>query len=158
MRGELKFDASRVGDDALAAGIAVTATLLDGSVRELTVAAVRRHQGKPLIRFAGVDDANAAEAFTNATLTIARRDARLGPGEFLEGDLIGCRLIDEAGVQRGVVSGVLHYPIQDMLVVGSTTTLLPMVAAFIARVDVARKEIHVTVPPGLLDPDAAAEA
>lgn len=158
MRGELKFDASRIGDDALRAGSVVTVTMPDGSVREMTVAAVRRHQDRPLLRFTGVDDANAADAFTNATLTIARSAAPLHAGEYFEDDLIGCRLIDEAGIQRGVVTGVLHYPIQDMLVVGSTTTLLPMVAAFIARVDIARKEIHVTVPPGLLDPDAAAEA
>jgi ribosomal 30S subunit maturation factor RimM len=36
--------------------------------------------------------------------------------------------------------------------------LLPLIAAFIAGIDVARKEIRVTVPAGLLDPSAADEA
>jgi len=132
--------------------------LKDGSVREMTVSAVRRHQDRPLIRFDGIDDATAGEALIDARLTIARCDAPLGAGEYFDDDLIGCRVIDAAGVAHGIVSGVLHYPIQDMLVIGNSKTLLPMVGAFIARVDIARKEIHVTVPPGLLDPEAATEA
>jgi 16S rRNA processing protein RimM len=158
VRGELKLDASRVGDDAMRAGIVATLTLADGTRRELTVSAARRHQERPLIRFAGIDDATAAEALTGAGITIARSDAPLGAGEYFDDDLIGCRLIDEKNVARGVVSAVLHYPIQDMLVVGTSKTLLPMVGAFIAGVDVERKEIRITVPPGLLDPEAATEA
>jgi 16S rRNA processing protein RimM len=158
VRGELKLDASRIGDDAVRPGIAVTLTLPDGATRALTVSAVRRHQDRPLIRFAGIDDATAAEALAGATLTIARADAPLAPDEYFDDDLIGCRIVDEAGAERGVVSGVLHYPIQDMLVVGNSTTLLPMVGAFIAAVDVAAKTISVTVPPGLLDPEQADEA
>jgi 16S rRNA processing protein RimM len=158
VRGELKLDASRVGDDAMRAGLVATLTLADGTARVLTVSDVRRHQDRPLIRFAGIDDATAAERLAGARITISRTDAPLGDGEYFDDDLIGCRLIDERNVERGVVSAVLHYPIQDMLVIGTSKTLLPMVGAFIASVDVARKEIRVTVPPGLLDPEAAAEA
>jgi 16S rRNA processing protein RimM len=158
VRGELKLDASRVGDDAIRPGIAVSAHLADGSIRALTVSAVRRHQDRPLIRFAGVDDATAAEALIGAQLAIARADAPLGAGEYFDDDLIGCRILDEAGAERGVVTGVLHYPVQDMLVIGNSTTLLPLVRAFIAGVDIAAKTISVTVPPGLLDPERADEA
>jgi ribosomal 30S subunit maturation factor RimM len=35
---------------------------------------------------------------------------------------------------------------------------LPLVRAFVAHIDVARREIHVTVPPGLLDPAEADQA
>ena len=91
-------------------------------------------------------------------MSIDRADAPLGAAEYFDADLIGCALLDEAGVERGRVVDVLHYPNQDLLVIGSARAMLPLVAAFIARVDVARKEIHVTVPPGLLDPAAADEA
>ena len=158
VRGELKLDASRVGADAMRAGIVATLTFPDGTTRAMTVSGVRLHQERPLIRFAGVDDATAAERFTGARITIARDDAPLEAGEYFDDDLVGCRLVDEGNVERGVVSAVLHYPIQDMLVIGSSTTLLPMVAAFIANVDITRKEIRITVPPGLLDPEAATEA
>jgi len=158
LRGELKLDASRIGEDALRAGLAGTLRFADGAVREVTIAAVRRHQGRPLIRIAGIDDATAGEALVGAQLTIARADAPLAAGEYFDADLIGCRLVDETGSERGVVVDVLHYPNQDLLAIGAGRTLLPLVAAFIAGVDVARKEIRVTVPAGLLDPAAADEA
>ena len=92
------------------------------------------------------------------TLDRELHDAPLGEREYFDEDLVGCRLLDEAGVERGVVVDVLHYPNQDLLVIGPARAMLPLVAAFIAGVDVARKEIRVTVPVGLLDPAAADEA
>ena len=158
LRGELKLDASRVGADAIRAGVATSVRFADGSTRDLIVAAMRLHQDRPLIRFDGVDDATAAEKFVGAQVTIARADAPLFEDEYFEDDLIGCRLLDETNVARGVVTGVLHYPNQDLLQIDGQSTLLPLVKAFIARVDVANKAIYITVPPGLLDPAEAEEA
>ncbi len=158
LRGELKVHASRVGDDALRAGLQVTLRYVDGTTRAATIAAVRRHKGRPLVRIAGIDDATAAEALGHPDLLIARDDAPLDADEYFDDDLAGCRLIDEAGVERGTVASVAHYPAQDMLVIAGTQTLLPLVRAFVARVDIAAKQIHVTVPPGLLDPAEAEEA
>ena len=158
LRGELKLDASRIGDDALRAGLTATLRFGDGATRAVTITAVRRQKGRPLIHIDGIDDAGAAQALVGAHLTIASGDAALGAGEYFDADLVGCRLVDADGVERGSVVDVLHYPNQDLLVVGAARALLPLVAAFIAHVDVARKEIRVTVPPGLLDPAAAEEA
>jgi 16S rRNA processing protein RimM len=158
LHGELKLDASRVGDDALRAGLAATLRLPDGTTREVTVAAVRRQKDRPLIRLTGIDDANSAAVLVGAQMTIGRDDAPLGEREYFDADLVGCRLLDEAGVERGVVVDVLHYPNQDLLVVGPARAMLPLVAAFIAGVDVARKEIRVSVPAGLLEPSEAEEA
>jgi 16S rRNA processing protein RimM len=158
LTGELKVDASRVGDDALRAGLAVTLRYADGTIRATTIASVRRHKGRPLVRIADIESATAAEALGRPDLLIARDDAPLREGEYFDEDLVGCRLIDEAGVDRGEVASVAHYPAQDMLVIGNAHTLLPLVRAFVARVDVAAKRIHVTVPPGLLDPTQADEA
>jgi 16S rRNA processing protein RimM len=158
LSGELKIDASRIGLDALRSGIAVTLHFDDGSVREETIAAMRMHKGRPLVRIAGIADATAAEALGHADVLVARDDAPLHEGEFFDADLVGCRLIDEAGIERGAVVDVLHYPAQDMLVVGAARALLPLVRAFVAHIDVARREIHVTVPPGLLDPAEADQA
>jgi 16S rRNA processing protein RimM len=158
LAGELKVDPSRIGDDALRAGLAVTLRFDDGRTQAATVAAVRRHKGRPLIRLAEIADVDAAERLGHADLLLARADAPLGEGEYYDDDLVGCRLIDPSGAERGTVVAVAHYPSQDMLVVGSTRILLPLVRAFVARVDVERREIHVTVPPGLLDPAQADEA
>jgi 16S rRNA processing protein RimM len=158
LRGELKLDASRIGDDAVRAGLCASLRLPDGTARDVTIAAVRRQKDRPLIRIAGIDDADAAQALVGAQLTIAREDAPLHEGEYFDDDLVGCRLLDESGAERGVVVEVLHYPNQDLLVVGTARAFLPLIAAFIANVDIARKEIRVTVPAGLLDPSAAEEA
>jgi 16S rRNA processing protein RimM len=158
LRGELKLDASRIGDDAVRPGLCVLLRLPDGTERAATIESVRRQKDRPLIRIAGVEDATAAQTLTGAQVSISRDDAPLAPGEYFDEDLVGCRLVDEAGVERGVVVDVLHYPNGDFLVTGASRALLPLIAAFIAHVDVASKEIRVTVPSGLLDPDAADEA
>jgi 16S rRNA processing protein RimM len=158
LRGELKLDASRIGDDAVRAGLAATLRLRDGTSRDVTIAAVRRQKDRPLIRISGIDDADAAETLVGAQMTIARDDAPLGAGEYFDEDLVGCRIVDETGLERGVVADVLHYPNGDFLVTGKDGALLPLIAAFIAAIDVPGKEIRVTVPPGLLDPAAADEA
>ena len=156
--GELKLDASRVGADALRAGLTVTLRFDDGRTREATITTVRRHKGRPLVRIDDIADATAAAALGHADVLIARDDAPLDEDEYFDADLIGCRLIDDAGCDRGEVVHVAHYPAQDMLVIGRERVLLPLVRAFVARVDVGRKEIHVTVPPGLLDPTEADQA
>ncbi len=158
LHGELKLDASRAGDDAIRPGLPATLRLVDGTERDVTIAGVRRHKGRPLIRLAGIDDANAGIALTGAQLSIARSDAPLGADEYFADDLIGCRLVDAAGNARGVVADVAHYPHQDVLVVGPQRAMVPLVRAFIVAVDVARKEIRVDVPAGLLDPADAEEA
>jgi 16S rRNA processing protein RimM len=158
VRGELKLDASRIGDDALRAGLLVTLEHRDGRRSPATVASIRRHQGRPLVAFAGLADADAAQTVVGARVLVARDAVELGDGEYFDDDLIGCRLIDAHGTPRGRVVDVLHYPSQDMLVVGPARTLVPLVGAFVVRIDVARKEIVVDVPEGLLDPAAADEA
>ena len=158
LHGELKLDASRIGDDAVRPGLGATLRLADGTARDVTIAAVRRQKDRPLIRIAGIDDANAAEGLVGAQMTIAAADVHLGASEYFDADLVGCRLLDEAGVERGIVVDVLHHPNQDLLVVGAARALLPLIAAFIVKVDVARKEIRVNVPDGLLDPAGADEA
>ena len=158
LRGELKLAASRIGHDALQPGLSVTLRFPDGRRTAASIAGVRFHQGRPLIALTGIGDAAAAEACVRADVLIARDDAPLRAGEYFDADLIGCRVIDAAGVACGDVVDVAHYPSQDMLVVGAARALVPLVRAFIVRIDVERKEIHVDVPPGLLDPAGADEA
>jgi 16S rRNA processing protein RimM len=158
LRGDLKVAANRIGEDALVAGIDVRATLTDGTVRTLRIASIRRHKDRPLVHFAGVDDANAAAALVGSTLAIERSAVVLRRDEYLDDDLIGCAVIDTNGTTRGAVVGVEHYPAQDVLLVGDARAMLPMVRAFIRTIDIGARRIVVDVPPGLLDPEQAEEA
>ncbi len=160
LRGELKLAASRIGDDAVAPGVALRAELADGTSRALRVRAVRRHQGRPLLAVDGVDDADAAAALAGATLWIARDDVALAPGEFFDDDLAGCALVDAAGHELAIVRAVEHYPAQDVLTVDvrGRAAMVPLVRAFVKDIDVRAKRIRVELPDGLLDPSTADEA
>lgn len=164
LRGELKVAPSRIGDDALAAGVEVRATLADGSVRALRVRALRRHQGRPLVSFDGVDDATAAQTLVGAMLAIDRGDVALDEGEYFDDDLVGCALVDGDGGVLAEVVAVEHYPAQDVLVVvlprerGGGRAMVPLVGAFVKAIDVRARRISVELPPGLLDSQEADEA
>jgi 16S rRNA processing protein RimM len=156
LRGELKLDASRIGTDALVAGLMVRARLADGSLRELRVRSVRIHKNRPLVAFDGFDDATQGEVLTGATIMLERADVALTDGEYLDSDLVGCELHDAQLGAVGSVVAVEHYPSQDMLIVGAGRALVPLVGAFVKNIDVSAKRIDVELPPGLLD-DSLAE-
>jgi 16S rRNA processing protein RimM len=151
LRGECKLDATRIGSDALAPGMSVRARFASGSDRSLVVRGVRLHKGRPLVTFEGIDDATAATALVGAAIALDAADIVLGEGEYLAADLIGCSLVDSDGTMLANVVDVAHYPASDMLIVGEAHTLVPLVAAFVKRVDVGARRIDVTLPRGLLD-------
>jgi 16S rRNA processing protein RimM len=163
LRGELKVAPSRIGDDALAVGVMLRATLADGSVRALRVRSLRLHQGRPLVAFDGIDDATAAQALVGAALAIDRDDVMLDAGEYFDDDLVGCVLVDADGATLAEVVAVEHYPAQDVLIValpsaGALRAMVPLVRAFVKGVDVRARRISVELPPGLLDARDADEA
>ncbi|MBV8368088.1 MAG: 16S rRNA processing protein RimM [Candidatus Eremiobacteraeota bacterium] len=163
LRGELKIAASRVGEDALAPGLLLRATLADGSSRALRVRAMRLHKGRPLLAFDGVEDANAAETLVGATLAVDRAAVSLDEGEYFDDDLAGCVLVDADGVELAEVLAVEHYPAQDVLIVEprgarGKRAIVPLVRAFVKAVDVRAKRIGVELPAGLLDAGEAEEA
>ncbi|GAC1659010.1 MAG: hypothetical protein NVS9B12_11740 [Vulcanimicrobiaceae bacterium] len=128
----------------------------EGESQTVLVAAVRFHQDRPLIRLEGVTDATQAGQFTGAKFYAPKEAFVLAEGEYLDEDLIGCVLLDAAGLTLGRVEAIEHYPGQDLLISGSAR--IPMVRAFIKNVNTARKEIAVDLPLGLLDSREADEA
>lgn len=124
----------------------------------LTVTAARWHDGRLLVRFAGVDDREHAEALRRVQLVVDSSDAGdlAGPDEFRDYQLIGLRvLLTSSRQQVGVVTDVLH-PGQDLLVVtrdGGAESLVPFVSALVPEVDLAERVLFIDPPPGLLDID-----
>ncbi|MGH7747644.1 MAG: ribosome maturation factor RimM, partial [Candidatus Dormibacteria bacterium] len=75
-----------------------------------------------------------------AYLCVAAGDARsLGAEEWFVQQLIGLRAVTPEGALLGVVEDVEEYAAQDVLLVrdGDTVRRLPMVRAFVERVDLA---------------------
>ena len=128
----------------------------------LTVAGSRWHSGRLLVRFAGHESRDAAEALRDTMLAIdsGHLEPLADPEQFYDHDLIGLRVLTTAGKDVGTVSDVLHHG-QDLLVVeraearSGAEILVPFVAAIVPEVDVAAGRLVIDPPAGLLDPDAA---
>jgi 16S rRNA processing protein RimM len=123
---------------------------------KLTLESVRRHQGRLIARFDGVDDRNVAEALRGVLLQLdsATVDTPDDPDEFLDHQLVGLRVEAPDGTLLGSVTRVEHAPASDLIVLakaGGGTALVPFVTAMIPRVDLAGGRMIADLPEGLLD-------
>ena len=119
-------------------------SLLYTDDRSLSVVASRTaSNGRRIVRFEGIDDRTAAEAFTNATLYAEPID---DPDELWVHDLVGRTVVDQDGVERGTCISVVANPAADLLEL-SGGALVP--TTFV--VSNADGVITVDVPEGLFD-------
>jgi len=131
----------------------------DNPSGQLTVASARWHSGQLLVAFAGITDRTAAGELTGSWLSVdsSQLPATGDPDEFRDHELIGLSVRTSAGEAVGVVTDVLHYG-QDLLVVrppDGREHLVPFVKAIVPEVDVAAGLLVIDPPPGLLDPAQA---
>lgn len=156
IQGELKCDPTSAGRTLFSRGAHFRAQLANGVSREVTIATIREHKGRFLIRLDGVESANAAEEYAGATFYAGAERIILEPGEYLDRDLIGCELHDEHGKALGTVTAVDHFPSSDMLIVRGK--MVPMIKEFIRSINTTGKRIDVTLPLGLLEDEEAERA
>jgi len=129
--------------------------------QSLTVASARWHSGQLLVAFAGITDRTAAGELTGSWLSVdsSQLPELEDPDEFRDHDLVGLSVRTCAGQPVGVVTEVLHYG-QDLLVVRRADGvdgdyLVPFVKAIVPEVDVSAGVVVIDPPPGLLDPAQA---
>jgi len=124
--------------------LAPGARLLAGS-QWLTVIESRLQQQRWLVRFEGVADRTAAEKLTNSTL-LAEPLAVDDHDALWVHDLIGSRVIDQDGIDRGTCVAVVDNPAHDMMELDSGA-LVPVTFVVDCRDGVAT----VDTPEGLFD-------
>ena len=115
-------------------------------------AEVERRAGsseRPIVRLSGVSDRGAALALRGEALLVPESQAPLGEGEWLAGDLVGCRV---EGL--GEVHAVVHGPSCDLLEVGERRVLVPLVRDAVLSVDLDARRIEVDHDFLALDNDA----
>ena len=93
---------------------------------------------RPLIEVDGVDDRDAAQALRGTAIAIPGGREELGADEWYDDDLVGCRV---QGL--GEVRAVLHAPSCDLLEVGESGVLVPLIHDAVKRVDLEAREIEV---------------
>jgi len=127
----------------------------------LRVASARWHSGQLLVVFAGITDRTAAAELTGSWLSVdsSQLPETGDPDEFRDHELIGLSVRTCAGDPVGVVTDVLHYG-QDLLVVRRADGpgdeyLVPFVKAIVPEVDMRAGVVVIDPPPGLLDPAQA---
>jgi 16S rRNA processing protein RimM len=121
----------------------------------LTITSVRNHNGILLLGFIGIKDRNSAEKLRDVLL-VADVDVDADSDDeddFHIQQLLGCRVVTEAGIEVGLVTDVVPLPGQDLLAVdrNGKELLIPFVRAIVPIVDVKNRVITVVEQEGLLD-------
>lgn len=126
-----------------------------GEERGYTIESVREHGGRLLVRLAGVDDRNAADALRGILFLVDSQELPPieDPDEYYDHQLEGMRVRTEDGVDIGAVTEVLHTAAGELLAVraGDREVLVPFVSAIVTSVSLADQLIEIDPPEGLLE-------
>lgn len=138
LRGEVSVDLLTDRTERLDPG-----SVLQSARGPLTVVASRRHQNRWLVTFEGVADRSAAEALAG---TVLLAEPLHDEGTLWVHELIGLRVVERSGAERGTVRAVVENPAHDLLELDSGA-LVPMVFVL----EVADGIVVIDPPPGLFD-------
>nr|WP_255549483.1 ribosome maturation factor RimM [Corynebacterium sp. TAE3-ERU12] len=171
VRGEVVIDPTT--DDP--AGRFAVGTVLSGKQTgktvELTVATMRPHQSRLLVRFDEVPDRTAAESLRGIKF-FAAAVADDDDGAFYDHELVGLRVLNCGAVSAetaearayqgaqpepediGEITGVVRGPVQRLLEVAldaGGSALVPLVHELVPIVDLDNEAVVITPPEGLLE-------
>ena len=130
--------------------------LLRKSPQEKTfeVAEVWFHQGRPILRFEGIDSISAAEPWEHSEILVpAEERDQPEEGAYLHDDLIGC-VVEDASGALGTIEGIDEYggpPVLRLKTPASKELLIPFVKAMCKEIDVKSKRIRMELPEGLTE-------
>ena len=155
IRGEVVVEVTT--DEPTSRFIAGSVLVTDpASAGPLAIEAVRPHQGRLIVAFAGILDRSGADTLRGIKLCVDSAEVPLpeDPDEFHDFQLVGLAAVDEAGEALGEVTGVEHGPAADLLVLrrpGGGSALVPFVKAIVSSVDLTAGQLVLTPPDGLWD-------
>jgi 16S rRNA processing protein RimM len=161
IRGEVTIEVrTDEPDRRFAAGSTLRAEPPRGSAaayRSLTVAGLRWHQGRLLLRFEELVDRTTAEAARGILLHVEvdPTERPEDPEEFYDHQLVGLDVRDLEGHVIGTVSAVVHGGAQDLLTVRTPDrreALVPFVSELVPEVDLDAAYVVVADRPGLVTP------
>jgi 16S rRNA processing protein RimM len=115
------------------------------------------HQGRVVLKFAGVDSINDAETLRSLDVGIPKAErAPLEDGAVYISDLIGCVIFDaRQGIELGAISGVdlesTATPLLQIDTAKSGQVLVPFAKAYQPKVDLAARRIEMHLPDGLVE-------
>jgi len=166
-RGEIGVEPRTSHPDRFVPGLRMFALGKDAQRREVELEECWPHKDYLVLKLKGVDSMNDAETFLRCELQIPRSErAQLEPGAAYISDMVGCEVLDherKIGTVTDVQFGAGEAPLLVVQGVGSAEKvrehLLPLAEEFLeggtAGIDIARKQIRMNLPEGLLEINAA---
>jgi 16S rRNA processing protein RimM len=152
VRGELRARLFNPDSEVLFGRETITVRKPDGTEAQLALKQVRpTTAGFVLLTIAGVHDRDAAELLRDALLLVNRSELpEPEEDEFYVHDLVGAQVLLSDGSPVGHVIELRSYPTTDVLIVSDGTRRfeIPLVGAFIEKVDAAAKRVIVTTTEG----------
>jgi 16S rRNA processing protein RimM len=126
--------------------------------RELEIEDLWPHKGLLVLKFAGVDSMTDAETLIGAELQVPRTErAELERGWAYVSDLIGCTVFDqgrEIGRLEDVQFGAGEAPLLIVTGEAGRKFEVPFAEAYLESVDVARRQVRMRLPEGMLEINA----
>jgi 16S rRNA processing protein RimM len=130
----------------------------DEGWRELEVEDLWPHKDFLVLKFRGVDSISDAEALVGCELQVPRSQrAELGAGWNYVSDLAGCTVFDrgrEVGRIADVQFGAGEAPLLVVADGAGKKFEVPFAEAYLEAVDIARREVRMNLPPGMLEINA----
>jgi 16S rRNA processing protein RimM len=130
--------------------------------RELKVEDLWPHKEWLVLKFLGVDSMTEAEALIGCELQVpSSQRAELGAGWNYVSDLVGCTVFDqghEVGRIADVQFGAGEAPLLVVADASGRKFDVPFAEAYLKSVDVARREVRMNLPQGMLEINASLTA
>lgn len=128
---------------------------LDNSSDGTLIVSHRIHQNAILIKLAGVSTRSAAEGLRGTRIRIKTLELpRLDGGQYYSHELVGMHVVDESGIELGILQEVLATGSNDVYVIKQTDgkeLLLPAIESVIRAINLETATMIVVLPPGLVE-------
>jgi len=155
--GEVAAEVHSDVPDRFVEGMKLSALGKDNSRRELELEGLWPHKGLLVLKFVGVDSISDAEPLVGSELQVPQQDrAQLEQGWTYVSDLVGCSVFDhgrEVGRIEDVQFGAGEAPL--LIVAGAGRKFdVPFAEAYLESVNLARHEVRMQLPDGMLEVNA----
>jgi 16S rRNA processing protein RimM len=171
-RGEVAAELHSDVPDRFAEGLRLSALAENGARRELVLESIWPHKGRAVLKFAGIDSINEAEALLRCELQVPRSQrAQLEAGWMFVSDLVGCTAFDgdrEIGTVKDVRFGAGEapllvvvdekHPVQPGRPKPAAEYEIPLAEAYLRKIDAKARQVHMQLPEGMLEINAPLNA
>lgn len=111
-------------------------------------------KGRFIIQFEDISTIEQAEALRNTSVYLPLNELpELDEGQFYFHDVIGYRVVDAQHGELGIVKEFYDMPQQQLMAMefNGEEMLVPLIDEFFLRADHEAKQLHVSLPDGLLE-------